>query len=78
MPLYEFECKACGKTFEHLTRANETPACEHCGETARVHKKMSTFATHGGEKASAGNAPGECGEQACANFGCQSGLCGLN
>lgn len=78
MPLYEYECQACKKSFEHLTRENEPPVCEHCGEKVRVHKKMSTFATHavaaGGEMC----APGNCGEQACNQFGCQSGMCGLN
>ncbi|MGH7143305.1 MAG: FmdB family zinc ribbon protein [Planctomycetota bacterium] len=78
MPLFEYECKACGKVFEHLTREGETPVCEHCGEKKRVVKRLSTFATHAVEKAGAACAPGACGDQACEQFGCQSGMCGLN
>ncbi len=35
MPLYEFECKKCGSTFEKVMTIEEMekikPACPHCG-----------------------------------------------
>jgi len=31
MPLYEFECAACGRRFEELAAANAEPACPACG-----------------------------------------------
>jgi putative FmdB family regulatory protein len=31
MPIYDFECRKCGKTFEELVRLGETPACPECG-----------------------------------------------
>ena len=31
MPLYEFECEACGEIFEELTHAGATPNCPNCG-----------------------------------------------
>jgi putative FmdB family regulatory protein len=51
MPIYEYTCDQCGKTFEKLIRriaeaAKNTPSCPSCGcaETRRV---MSAFARHG-------------------------------
>lgn len=42
MPLYEYRCLACGKTFEDLTllEAKEV-RCPQCG--GRTHKLMSPF-----------------------------------
>jgi len=39
VPLYEFECDACGERFEELVRAATVgPGCPHCGarETRRL------------------------------------------
>ncbi len=66
MPLFEYECRACGSHFEHLTRGNEPPACPAC--TSRdLQKLLSVFAvgpTSGGKSADAGAiAPcGMCGD----------------
>jgi putative FmdB family regulatory protein len=32
MPLYEFECRACGRRFEELVTATREPVCPACGE----------------------------------------------
>jgi putative FmdB family regulatory protein len=32
MPLYEFECRRCGRRFEELVRLEEVPACPACGD----------------------------------------------
>lgn len=50
MPLYEYECRDCGKRFEVIRRMSErsdAPACEDCGseETALA---LSTTAFLGG------------------------------
>ena len=31
MPLYDFQCASCGRRFEELVKADETPACPACG-----------------------------------------------
>ncbi|HEU4617489.1 MAG TPA: zinc ribbon domain-containing protein [Gammaproteobacteria bacterium] len=31
MPIYDFKCRKCGKTFEDLVRLGETPNCPSCG-----------------------------------------------
>jgi putative FmdB family regulatory protein len=31
MPLYDFQCDACGERFEELTAADATPRCPTCG-----------------------------------------------
>jgi putative FmdB family regulatory protein len=30
MPIYEYECKACGHEFERLIRTGDVPACPAC------------------------------------------------
>jgi putative FmdB family regulatory protein len=63
MPLYEYECRACGRHFEFLTRAGQSPNCPAC-ESADLQKLLSTFAVNaspnGGERASQ-EAVGGCG-----------------
>jgi putative FmdB family regulatory protein len=43
MPLFEYECRGCGKRFEHLTRADRQPACPGCS-SADLAKLFSVFA----------------------------------
>jgi len=31
LPVYDYQCTACGKTFEELVRIGETPNCPECG-----------------------------------------------
>ena len=55
MPIYEYRCRGCGKEFEALVRATDTPACE-CG-SKDLEKKLSTPVTQKytpGEKAAGG------------------------
>ncbi|MEX2108079.1 MAG: zinc ribbon domain-containing protein [Solirubrobacterales bacterium] len=41
MPIYEFECDACGDRFEELVSSEAAkPACAHCG-SARTHRLFS-------------------------------------
>lgn len=34
MPLYSYECNACGHQFETLVRSSDTPSCPSCGSVA--------------------------------------------
>jgi putative FmdB family regulatory protein len=44
MPLYEFDCSACGHRFEALVRAGSAaPACPACGSDA-LERLLSSFA----------------------------------
>jgi putative FmdB family regulatory protein len=65
MPIYEFHCAACERDSEVLVRTThwEGTRCPHCGST-RLRKKLSVFASSGGdstvaEPACAGN-PSSC------------------
>ena len=43
MPLYEYCCRSCGRTFEALVRANDVPACPECAGTD-LERLLSLFA----------------------------------
>jgi putative FmdB family regulatory protein len=34
MPLFDFHCSSCDKTFEILVRSDTVPTCPQCGSTA--------------------------------------------
>jgi putative FmdB family regulatory protein len=42
MPLYEYECDACGRRFEQIQKFSDPPVetCPHCG--GKVHKLLSS------------------------------------
>jgi putative FmdB family regulatory protein len=65
MPLFEYECRACGKQFEFLTRDGQSPTCPSC-HGADLQKLLSVFAVSGGsgDKSAmpAGGACGRCGD----------------
>jgi putative FmdB family regulatory protein len=43
MPLFEYECRACGRHFEYLTRAAQVPSCPSC-QSDDLQKLLSVFA----------------------------------
>jgi putative FmdB family regulatory protein len=43
MPLFEYECRGCGKQFEYLTRQDQSPACPAC-HGVDLQKLLSVFA----------------------------------
>ncbi|MGZ8270929.1 MAG: FmdB family zinc ribbon protein [Methylophilus sp.] len=45
MPLYDFYCKPCNKTFELLTKVSSTPVCPECG--GEIEKQVSRIAPAG-------------------------------
>jgi putative FmdB family regulatory protein len=65
MPIFEFTCKECGKSFEELvlsTSKVDDVVCPACG-SGEVKKKMSTFASRvdGGSSFSLGaSSPASC------------------
>jgi putative FmdB family regulatory protein len=62
MPLFEYECRACGHHFEHLTRGSEAASCPSC-RGADLQKLLSVFAVNtSGASAKTFDAPaGACG-----------------
>ena len=46
MPIYEFECEACGARFEELVPAGVEVACRECG-SERARRRYSTVAPPG-------------------------------
>ena len=40
MPIYDYRCRDCKKTFETLVRASSTPSCPECG-SANLEKLLS-------------------------------------
>ena len=61
MPLFEYECRACGRQFEYLTRDGQSPSCPSC-HGVDLQKQLSVFAVSGGSnEKSFGMAPGPCG-----------------
>ncbi|HHN74180.1 MAG TPA: zinc ribbon domain-containing protein [Acidobacteria bacterium] len=59
MPIYEFECRACGAALEALRRMGQGPEgleCPRCGGTDLV-QKLSSFATSAGSAPSCSTSP---------------------
>jgi putative FmdB family regulatory protein len=46
MPIYDYNCQACGHAFEALVRSGVTPACPQCGSIA-LEKCVSPLAPAG-------------------------------
>ncbi|HTS02438.1 MAG TPA: zinc ribbon domain-containing protein [Thermoanaerobaculia bacterium] len=79
MPLREYRCAACEKTFEILVLAGDdaaTARCPSCG-SKKMNRLLSTFAARG--SAPARDAEPACGAGACAMpGGCGPSACGLD
>jgi putative FmdB family regulatory protein len=60
MPIYEYRCQQCGRTFQKLQRVGAGAGdvrCPHCG-AAEVERQLSTFASTSTGGASASTAAG--------------------
>jgi putative FmdB family regulatory protein len=42
MPLYDYECRACGREFEALVRGDSQPSCPEC-HSQDLERQLSTF-----------------------------------
>ena len=63
MPLYEYRCDACGKSFEKMTAFAHTaqiPECPHCG-SPQTRKKISTFSSRVASGGSSSSSSSNCG-----------------
>ncbi|HEY3044010.1 MAG TPA: zinc ribbon domain-containing protein [Vicinamibacterales bacterium] len=78
MPLFEYECRGCGRQFEFLTREGQSPSCPSC-QSVNLQKLLSVFAvsTHGG---SSDPAPFPAATGACGSCGDPRGpgSCSMN
>jgi putative FmdB family regulatory protein len=70
MPLFAFECAACGHAVELLVRADARPACPACGAPG-MEKQLSHFAAVAGGRPE----PAGCGAPSCCQL---RGGCGMN
>ena len=74
MPIYEYQCRTCGKEFEMLVReSSQAPACPECS-SMELRKKLSTFAAITSTPSSQGDMPAAC--QSCGVPG-GPGACGF-
>jgi putative FmdB family regulatory protein len=61
MPLYEYECRGCGKTFEALVTGAAAPSCPGC-HGQDLNRLLSVFAVATREgRPRRDEAPGPCG-----------------
>ncbi|MDD5541770.1 MAG: zinc ribbon domain-containing protein [Acidobacteriia bacterium] len=62
MPLYEYECKQCGRVFEKLVLrfTSQKPHCPHC-ESAQTEQVYSAFNSVGGTRSGSNLSPKSCG-----------------
>jgi putative FmdB family regulatory protein len=68
MPIYEFNCRKCEKSFEELVFSrSEEILCPGCG-SAEVERALSTFSfsAGGGYRSSAGSGCDGCAKPSCA------------
>ncbi|MDN5279179.1 MAG: hypothetical protein PWR01_3144 [Clostridiales bacterium] len=73
MPIYEFLCRDCGKTFDKLCSLKdnlEEVTCKHCS-AKNVVKKMSSFSTSGNRTSF--DFGDSSGSSSCSS--CSSGSC---
>jgi putative FmdB family regulatory protein len=73
MPIYEYECTACGHTFEKLVSSHRSrPQCPECNGKPR--RLLSSFAAHQGGS----SGPACQAAEQCPTAGqCPSGQCPL-
>ena len=67
MPLFEYECRGCGRRFEHLARTGQSPSCPSC-QGDNLQKLLSVF----GVRTNAGGLP----QDRIVTFGDGHGDCG--
>lgn len=66
MPIYGYECRACGRDFETLVRGDETVSCPSCG-SGKLERLLSRIAK---PQSSDGGGEMACGMPAAAAAAC--------
>jgi putative FmdB family regulatory protein len=69
MPLFEFQCLECEKTFEEVVFGDAKPRCPSC-ESRRLRKLLSAFAVR------SGNGKGSSSAEASSEASSGCGSCG--
>ena len=76
MPIHEFSCQSCGRTFERLIRSDRerrSVRCDACGSD-KVTRELSTFAVQNKSGPSGGGTC--CGlPERCDSPPCSTGTC---
>lgn len=70
MPIFEYRCEDCAKSFEKLVRSADTVACPQCAGT-KLERQYSTFSAK-----AEGAAPMRQPQGGCGGPACQMGMCG--
>jgi putative FmdB family regulatory protein len=66
MPIFEYECAACGRRFERLSsRDEDAPACPQCG-ASEVRRRFSVFAVGRAQPERPAGQTRPCGRDDCA------------
>jgi putative FmdB family regulatory protein len=73
MPIYEFICRQCEKSFEALVKADQrdSTACLRCGSTKTARKISLTAPAQIRSAASNLGMPETCGQPSCCGGGCR-------
>jgi putative FmdB family regulatory protein len=69
VPIYEYRCRACGRSFERLVSGQQTVVCPGC-DSADVTRLLSLFGFNSGQgfvASASGASGGGCG---CGRGGC--------
>jgi putative FmdB family regulatory protein len=66
VPIYEYRCGACGRSFERLVHGPETVVCPAC-DSGNVTRLLSLFGVKSGQGFVASAGGGGCG---CGRGGC--------
>jgi putative FmdB family regulatory protein len=77
MPIYEYTCKSCDKSFEHLQRTmadGPKPPCPACG-SKQTSRKVSVFAVANDTAKSSVSSDGL---PTCGHCGGPPGSCGMD
>jgi len=78
MPIYEYRCASCDRSFEALMRATDSDAqCPHC-DSSTVTREMSTFAARSQNRNGVAAATQAIANSGTRSGGCCGGGCGCN
>lgn len=74
MPIYEYHCKNCGRTFEELVFGDDVPECPSC-HSADTEKLISRCCCHYGLNGAKADPVPDTGKTSGGCAGCSGGNC---